>query len=193
MNTKRQTVWLVSMLSIMVVLSAYYLFTNDVNDMDVAGEKLLDHHIVIDEIDEHTHHEEVVETGRTDEEILQQVQSQGQTGTSFFTSLYLEREEKYSKEVEALMTMINETDSTETQTEAFDKLHQIDDKVTKLSYLEGLLMKDYEYAIVSEDNDQWKVIVKTDHMEKSQAVSIIDLVMQEMNANPNQVVVELKQ
>lgn len=193
MNTKRQTVWLVSMLSIMVVLSAYYLFTNDVNDMDVAGEQLLDHHIVIDEIDEHTHHEEVVETGRTDEEILQQVQSQGQTGTSFFTSLYLEREEKYSKEVEALMTMINETDSTETQTEAFDKLHQIDDKVTKLSYLEGLLMKDYEYAIVSEDNDQWKVIVKTDHMEKSQAVSIIDLVMQEMNANPNQVVVELKQ
>ncbi|MFC5651562.1 SpoIIIAH-like family protein [Paenibacillus solisilvae] len=31
MNTKRQTVWLVSMLSLMVILSAYYLFTEDVN------------------------------------------------------------------------------------------------------------------------------------------------------------------
>ncbi|WP_426453404.1 SpoIIIAH-like family protein [Paenibacillus sp. S-38] len=35
MNTKRQTVWLVSMLSLMVVLSAYYLFTEDVNQIDV--------------------------------------------------------------------------------------------------------------------------------------------------------------
>lgn len=29
MNNKRQTIWLVSMLSLMVILSAYYLFTND--------------------------------------------------------------------------------------------------------------------------------------------------------------------
>ncbi len=34
MNTKRQTVWLVSMLSLMVILSAYYLFTEDVNKSD---------------------------------------------------------------------------------------------------------------------------------------------------------------
>lgn len=30
MNNKRQTIWLVSMLSLMVILSAYYLFTEDV-------------------------------------------------------------------------------------------------------------------------------------------------------------------
>lgn len=35
MNTKRQTVWLVSMLSLMVVLSAYYLFTQDVDSPEV--------------------------------------------------------------------------------------------------------------------------------------------------------------
>ena len=29
MNNKRQTIWLVSMLSLMVILSAYYLFTED--------------------------------------------------------------------------------------------------------------------------------------------------------------------
>ena len=37
MNKKRQTVWLVSMLSIMVVLSAYYLFTDDGGDVDQAA------------------------------------------------------------------------------------------------------------------------------------------------------------
>ncbi|TCZ77452.1 SpoIIIAH-like family protein [Paenibacillus albiflavus] len=34
MNTKRQTIWLVSMLSLMVVLSAYYLFTSGSEDAD---------------------------------------------------------------------------------------------------------------------------------------------------------------
>lgn len=37
MNTKRQTIWLVSMLSLMVVLSAYYLFTEDVNNLDFSA------------------------------------------------------------------------------------------------------------------------------------------------------------
>ncbi|MEI7024667.1 SpoIIIAH-like family protein [Paenibacillus sp. y28] len=36
MNNKRQTIWLVSMLSLMVVLSAYYLFTDDVKNFDIA-------------------------------------------------------------------------------------------------------------------------------------------------------------
>lgn len=40
MNTKRQTIWLVSMLSLMVVLSAYYLFTEDVSKLNTATEKV---------------------------------------------------------------------------------------------------------------------------------------------------------
>ncbi|MGF9712019.1 SpoIIIAH-like family protein [Paenibacillus naphthalenovorans] len=35
MNSKRQTIWLVSMLSLMVVLSAYYLFTEDVSQLEL--------------------------------------------------------------------------------------------------------------------------------------------------------------
>jgi stage III sporulation protein AH len=37
MQAKRQTVWLVSMLSLMVVLSAYYLFTEDVNQLEFTA------------------------------------------------------------------------------------------------------------------------------------------------------------
>lgn len=40
MNTKRQTIWLVSMLSLMVVLSAYYLFTEDVSKLNTVTEKV---------------------------------------------------------------------------------------------------------------------------------------------------------
>lgn len=37
MNSKRQTIWLVSMLSLMVVLSAYYLFTDDTDKLNQAA------------------------------------------------------------------------------------------------------------------------------------------------------------
>lgn len=36
MNTKKQTVWLMTMLGLMVVLSAYYLFTEDVQNVPLA-------------------------------------------------------------------------------------------------------------------------------------------------------------
>ena len=37
MNNKRQTIWLVSMLSLMVILSAYYLFTEDAPTNNITG------------------------------------------------------------------------------------------------------------------------------------------------------------
>lgn len=39
MNNKRQTIWLVSMLSLMVILSAYYLFTEDVGKSDLTAQQ----------------------------------------------------------------------------------------------------------------------------------------------------------
>ncbi|SFB20192.1 stage III sporulation protein AH [Cohnella sp. OV330] len=39
MNNKRQTIWLVSMLSLMVILSSYYLFTEDVTQPDRTAQE----------------------------------------------------------------------------------------------------------------------------------------------------------
>src|SRR5690606_5619463 len=39
MNTRRQTVWLVSMLGLMVVLSAYYLFTDEADQVAMQAEE----------------------------------------------------------------------------------------------------------------------------------------------------------
>lgn len=47
MNTRRQTVWLVSMLGLMVVLSAYYLFTDEVDQVPVAGDMTNVSHIEV--------------------------------------------------------------------------------------------------------------------------------------------------
>jgi stage III sporulation protein AH len=48
MNTRRQTVWLVSMLGLMVVLSAYYLFTDEVDQMPVGTEQTVSNEVVVE-------------------------------------------------------------------------------------------------------------------------------------------------
>ncbi|HZG85121.1 SpoIIIAH-like family protein [Paenibacillus sp.] len=48
MNTRRQTVWLVSMLGLMVVLSAYYLFTDEADQIPVNTEQTAETEIVVE-------------------------------------------------------------------------------------------------------------------------------------------------
>ncbi len=203
MNTKRQTIWLVSMLSIMVVLSSYYLFTSDTDELKMASDQIKTQDIVFEssesnqvEIDQDgdvLFLEDVIasELAKTDEEILKQVQAQKESVLGFFTTLHLERDEALAEESERIMANIVDGDS-EAMAQAYEELVRIEDKEMKLNYMEGLLIRDYSNAIITEEDNKWKVIVQTNSMEKSQAVSIIDMVMNEMAAGPNQVVVEIR-
>ena len=73
MNNKRQTIWLVSMLSLMVILSAYYLFTDDsgpaappvAESTQTTGQKL-----------------EAGTTSKTDEIVVTEVGQDGKDGDS---------------------------------------------------------------------------------------------------------------
>lgn len=204
MNTKRQTVWLVSMLSIMVVLSAYYLFTNDVDtDMDMASDELMTQDIVMDSIESGDFELEDKESiiledynskgsNMTEDEMLQEVQTQQESGYGYFTNLHLERDEAFSEEYEKLLALTANGD-LDAQTEAHDQIYRMDDQLAKLTYLEDLIRRDFAHAIITEeDGNKLKVLVQADAMEKSEAVSIIDMVMKEMNVGPNQVFVEMK-
>jgi stage III sporulation protein AH len=216
MNTKRQTVWLVSMLSIMVVLSAYYLFTDDVDEMQVASDDILSQEITLDYLEQESAEVEgihdtegtteveegklstpqedgtVLEQMKTDEEILQEVQAGYDSGYGYFETLHLNRQEEFAKETEQLLSAIVDSESVEAQTKFYNDLSLIEERETKLTFLEGEIMKQFENAIITEEAEKWKVIVQTDQMEKSQAVSIIEMVMKEMNASANQVVVQMK-
>ncbi|OAB44151.1 SpoIIIAH-like family protein [Paenibacillus glacialis] len=74
MNNKRQTIWLVSMLSLMVVLSAYYLFTEDsgtskvpvADSQQVVDQRLVDNkEAVITEVDVDEQSSDLTETAKT--------------------------------------------------------------------------------------------------------------------------------
>ena len=207
MNTKRQTIWLISMLSIMVVLSAYYLFTDNTEELRVASEDMATNEdwdsfeTVLEEADESTaagtealpeenaaQETQTEEAELTDEEILDEVENQ----TDDITAMQLERQEEWAKETERLLSEMTEAESMEATAQAYDELLQMEEKEEKVSNIEAQLMQEFENVIVTEEENQWKVIVQTDNMEKSQAVSIVDLVMKELNVGPERVVVQLK-
>jgi len=73
MNNKRQTIWLVSMLSLMVVLSAYYLFTGDsgtsqipvADSQQVVDQKLTENKELVTEVVVDEQNKDLTETAKS--------------------------------------------------------------------------------------------------------------------------------
>ncbi|PYI55057.1 SpoIIIAH-like family protein [Paenibacillus flagellatus] len=237
MNTKRQTVWLVSMLSLMVVLSAYYLFTEDVNELDLTAQQLSGSEIKVDAVstgggaktdaaagdkaaadkaaaDKAGADQAAANQGastdkaasgktsggtdatskKTDEEVLKQVTAKETTGSDYFASLQMKRSEELAKQTEKWMTIsLDSKKSTEEVTQAMNELNKLQDTDEKVTGLEDQLAQSYKNAIVLQEGGKWKVVVQAAKLEKSEGVSIVDLVMKELNVTPDKVTVQYVQ
>jgi stage III sporulation protein AH len=240
------------MLSLMVVLSAYYLFTEDVNKVDLASTGDL----TSKEIKVETQETAAAPSGKaasatgtanaggkasadatqnsgssaskqqqvdptsaagketaqaaqqnagagkqaaesaggdslSDQQILQKVASQATSGSDYFASMAMKRDEEISKKTEQLLSIIGDSkQNTDAVAKAYDEMRKIEDQEAKVASLEDSLAKDYSNAIVMQDQDKWKVTVQSQKLEKSQAASILDQVMNELNVGPDKVSVQ---
>lgn len=202
MNSKRQTVWLVSMLSLMVVLSAYYLFTDDVKDFQLNSKELSLNEVKLDATqaaNANTTGAKAAEVSgqnkqkqqNTDAEVLKKIQAQGKTAAEFFSALQLKRTEELAKRGEELMKIItNSKNNNEAVIKAQEEYYRIQDMEEKVDNLEAVLMNDFANALVTQEGNRWKVIVQSEKLERSQAVSIVDLVMKEMNIGPEKITIQ---
>lgn len=208
MNSKRQTIWLVSMLSLMVILSAYYLFTEDVtpnqnvnggNLQAEAGDylsKTSDHHVDGVEVSEIDH--EANATGMTggsaltegDEAVLNEYANL--RGREYFDQLQRMRQEKFDSESEKLSAIVADTKnhSQEEASSAVEELARLDDTDARITRLEEKLLQDYENAVVTEEALNFKVVVQAAKLEKKQAVEIIDLATKELKVTPDRLSVQ---
>lgn len=244
MNTKRQTVWLVSMLSLMVVLSAYYLFTEDVNDLDLTKQQAAGTEIKVDAIstdapqgsaaadkaaankaaadkaatdkaasadkgsatdkaatdkattDKAVQGAQSQTTGKTDADVLKQVSASANatSGNDYFMTLHSKRNEDLSKEMEKWMAVsVDSKKSTEEVEQALQEVQKLQDLDEKVTNVEDQLGRQYPNSIVLQDGSKWKVIVQAAKLEKSEGVSIVDLVMKELNVSPDKVTVQYRQ
>lgn len=222
MNNKRQTIWLVSMLSLMVILSAYYLFTEDVTPERSASQSSQQtgqpdgssktsgdtvQGIQVTEVDPATDSitdagkdgskdqaappEGGSETGaRNDEAVLKELASL--KGAEYFDEIQRLNKEKFDQENERLTSIVADTKnhSQEEASSAVEELARLDDADSRMTSLEEKLLLDYENAVVTEEDMNFKVIVQAAKLEKKQAVKIVDMAAKVLNVTPDRLSVQ---
>jgi stage III sporulation protein AH len=256
MNNKRQTIWLVSMLSLMVILSAYYLFTEDVTPAQNAGigaeqtdrpgsaAKASDdaaQGVQITEVDPSTDSlsnpaadgtakdtadgttkdtangvadqaapsdsaagagadskegetkNQAADDGAVspdDEAVLKEMANL--KGAQLIDQLQRVQKEKIDLRNEELNAIIADTKNhtQEQASTAAEELARLDDTDSRMTSLEEKLLQDYDNAVVTEEEMNFKVVVQTAKMEKKQAVRIIDLAAKELNVSPDRLSVQ---
>ena len=228
MTNKRQTIWLVSMLSLMVVLSAYYLFTEDTGTSSQVAEtqqikgtpsdaqeasatnpldglvmnEVVTEGLVTGEQTDETGAPVVVEEevssektdgAKTDEEVLKEMEAQNTSASAanIFENYQWERTAENSRiESELLAAAGDNSKTPEENAKAVEQLRILEEKNSKITGIEEQLSQQYANAIVEEDNDQYKVVVISEKLEAKDAVTIVDMVINELDVTQDKVRVQ---
>ncbi|GGJ62431.1 stage III sporulation protein AH [Anoxybacillus voinovskiensis] len=173
---KKQTVWLLTMLSLVVVLSVYYVTApKDMND-SVAF------------MNDQTKTNDGKEKAKGDAAV-QETEAKGEKVTSsiasddVFTALRLQIEDQRSRLRDQLNAVVASTSATaEQKSEAMDKIQQLEALAEKEATLETLIKSKggYEDVLVRADGDTVRVTVKAKTSSKQAANEIIQLVKSEL-------------
>lgn len=169
MLLKKQTVWLLTMLSLVVVLSVYYITSPEqrVNDLANTEEKA------------EQSNEEAVNTKAKagDSEIVTNA-----AGDEKFEALRLELNDERSRKIEELTTVVGTTDlPAEEISDAKDQIDKLDELAKKEYILETLIKAmNYEDVLVRADEKNVQVTVKAEKLSRTEANAIIRQVKSEI-------------
>jgi stage III sporulation protein AH len=224
MNNKRQTIWLVSMLSLMVILSAYYLFTEPANNASNTQQTNLGNAgkasatnpdgIAVSEVDQATDSitgtkadgavtgvasgnsqgtgKDSASPSPNDQQVLKDMTNL--KGSQLLDQKLLEQRDYISKKAEEYSAIISNTKVSQGEAvQAQEDLSRLEETDARITSLQTKLLQDFSNAVVSEENQNFKVIVLSNKLEKKQAVSIIDLATKELDVTPDRVTVQYVQ
>ncbi|WP_026674910.1 SpoIIIAH-like family protein [Alkalihalobacterium bogoriense] len=186
MVLKRQTVWLLTMLSLIIVLSAYYMTSPGESldyaymDEENAQEDNVDVTVNVDEEMELDMDMEVVyeDAAEGDEEagMISAISSD-----ETFTSLRLDRQVSRDKLLESYTNVMTSGASAEAIAEAVDKQEALLSMQQQEEMLETLVRtKGYEDVLVITKDDRVNVIVKADELSREEAVEILALAREQL-------------
>jgi stage III sporulation protein AH len=168
MLLKKQTVWLLTMLSLVVVLSVYYITSPEQKVTNMAGN-----------VEESAaKKKEAGQTAKSDDgKVISEVASD-----EAFEALRLELEDQRNAMKEQLNEIIASTDlPAEKRNEAIDQMEKLNELAAKESVLETLIKTmGYEDALVRADGEKVRITVKAEKHSPSAANDIIQLVRTEI-------------
>jgi stage III sporulation protein AH len=161
---KKQTVWLLTMLSLMIVLSVYYMTANP-NDLAYVN------------TDDDPATEETSSETTTGENI-----SVTPGGNELFAALRLEVLDERSMKKDRLEDVLaSSTASVEEKKQATEEIDAIEQMGTKENILEESILASAEYqdVLVRADGDTVHVHVQAKELSKSEVVNIMQMVRDE--------------
>lgn len=172
---KKQTVWLLTMLSLMIVLSVYYVMS-DQNDLayihteDEAGQ--FNFEIGEDYTEESI--EEDVEVG--------EVTTLGMS--ELFATLRMEIDDERSLQKERLQHIIASSNSSTNEiNEAMNNINALDNLATKEKILQETIMSSYEHykdVLIRAEDDKVHVHVITKELPRTEAIQMMQLIRDEL-------------
>ncbi|AGX05454.1 MULTISPECIES: SpoIIIAH-like family protein [Bacillaceae] len=173
MLLKKQTVWLLTMLSLVVVLSVYYITTPEQKSNDLAA--------VEEKANEETAGAEESSAEETASEDGETVIS-GVSSDEMFETLRMQMEDERSRMEEELTNVMASTDlSAEERNEAKEKIDQLRDVAQKEILLETVIKAmDYEDVLVRADGEKVRITIKSKEHSPTAANEIIQMVKGEI-------------
>lgn len=181
MQMNRQTVWLVTMLTLMVALSAYYIITGPVEPVDPLAEnqKLFGK----DQVQVDT------------KPVNQPAANQKESGVSeYFLYQNLQRQTMREKLLEEYYNILSDTKAPKQKLEEAEKKIKELTKIDQMEeVMENLLRKNgFQDAVVMKSDSHVDILVQSDKLTNSQVVSIMDLAKQQLGVTPDQVTVSYR-
>jgi stage III sporulation protein AH len=175
MKINRQKIWFLSMFTLMIALSAYYLLSEEVKPIDAPPNPV------------NSETSEVTQV--TDEQVLEQLQ----TEEDFFAQMNLKQQDDLALETEKYMKIITNPDSsTQAISTAMTAMQQLEDRSEKLTNLKEKIQQHFADAVIQQEQEQWKVVVQSDTLKRDQAVQIVQMVTEHLKVSPEQVTVQYR-
>lgn len=181
MVLKKQTVWLLTMLSLIIVLSAYYIMTPGSENVAFVDDQK--------QSEEATDKEDAKETNANEGDTVTSSMASDET----FAALRLDIMEERDAAIEEYTAVIASEASTDVRNEAHEQRQELLALSQKESVLENLIKSEgYNDAIVyTLSNNKVRVIVKADQLSNEEANNIMVLA-QEQLGNQQRIAVEFQ-
>ncbi|GGF08310.1 stage III sporulation protein AH [Halobacillus andaensis] len=161
---KKQTVWLLTMLSLLIVLSVYYMTSPDNGEMAFIQ-------------DDEWQDGENVEEGTTEDVVTSELSTD-----ELFASIRLEKQNERDQKSEQLSEIVASSDySAEEKNDAMEEMETLQETSSKESILENTIRASipYEDVLVRAEDEVIQVTVQAEELTKSETREIMQMVSDE--------------
>jgi stage III sporulation protein AH len=185
MAMNRQTMWLVTMLTVMVVLSAYYIVTGPDQSAGPAIQS-------IDEMGNVKNDQVQVDIKSLEKPAT--VKQEVSEASDYFVSYHMQRNTTREKELEkhyqVLMNPTSSKQELETANAKIEEMNKLDKAETALE--EQIRESGFQDVVVIQENNHVNIIVQSKDLPRKKAVEIITMAQKHMQVSASQISVAYK-